>query len=477
LESFELARRVRNGLAFGSLDLSSTLPLRGFELYFGIKAREGSEAWRSIYPSVQRLLDHLSRYTKSESSREKYLNLLRMFVEWSRHDPNFLVKMRKERIEALVQSFADRLASMDRSKTYVNSVIKKLKTFFRVNGFENLKVATYFVPTRYRKRPEYVPTKDEVHNMATAAGSPRNRAIIFSLWGSGLRVSTMCALNYGDVSEELESGETCIKIPVYPEMKTRVPDACKGSIPYYTFIFSEAVNDLRIYLREREERYGPISPDDPLFHSEWTFWNRDIRSEKRLGRRAIAKIVRRSAKIAGIRKWKHVTPHCLRKSFESVLRSPTIDGGRLDKGTQEFLFGHILPGSQDAYYDKTSVNFHRSEYAKLDFPRRSTRRLTDIVLAVTKIASAGLSEDPEEIVDQYARIRYGKEITWKLRPEADQLAFIKQALEWKRSQEPRKESHPLDKAVEAKDLERYLSRGWIFMARLDDGNVVIRLIR
>jgi integrase len=477
LERFDLPEKAKNRLAFGNLDLSSTLPLRGFERYFGMKSREGSEAWTSIYPSVQRLLNHLSRYTKSESSREKYLNLLRMFCEWSGYDPNFLVKMQKGRVEALVQSFADRLASMDRSRTYVNSVIKKLKTFFRVNGFADLKVATYFVPSRYRKRPEYVPTKNEVHNMASAAGSPRNRAIIFMLWSSGLRVSTMCALNYGDVSKELESGETCVKIPVYPQMKTRVPDACKGSIPYYTFIFSEVTNNLKIYLREREERYGPINLDDPLFHSEWTLWNRDERSEKRLGRRAIAKIVRRSAKIAGILKWKHVTPHCLRKSFESVLRSPTIDSGRLDKGTQEFLFGHILPGSQDAYYDKTSVKFHRSEYAKLDFSRRSTRRLTDIVMAVTKIASAGLNEDPEEIVEQYARIRYGNKIAWKLWPETDQLSVIKQALEWKRSQQPRKESQPLDKVVETKELGRYLSKGWIFMARLEDGNVVIRLIR
>jgi len=34
---------------------------------------------------------------------------------------------------------------------------------------------------------------------------------------------------------------------------------------------------------------------------------------------------------------------------------------------QEFLFGHILPGSQDVYYDRTKVDFHRNEYSKLDF--------------------------------------------------------------------------------------------------------------
>ncbi|MHA1753993.1 MAG: hypothetical protein ACTSYR_00520, partial [Candidatus Odinarchaeia archaeon] len=82
---------------------------------------------------------------------------------------------------------------------------------------------SYFVPIRYRKVPEYIPTKEEVYRMADAAGSLRNRAITLVLWSSGLRVSTLCALNYGDVAEDLKRGEPPIMIPVYPEMKDRVP--------------------------------------------------------------------------------------------------------------------------------------------------------------------------------------------------------------------------------------------------------------
>jgi hypothetical protein len=89
----------------------------------------------------------------------------------------------------------------------------------------------------------------------------------------------------------------------------------------------------------------------------------------RLGRRAVGLIVKKSARLAGLPQWKQVTPHCLRKAFETVLISPTIDGGRLDKGTQEFFMGHILPGTQDTYYDKTKIDFHRKEYSKLDFSR------------------------------------------------------------------------------------------------------------
>jgi hypothetical protein len=49
------------------------------------------------------------------------------------------------------------------------------------------------------------------------------------------------------------------------------------------------------------------------------------------------------------------------------VRSPCADSSRLDKGTPEFLFSHILPCSQDTNYDRTKAGFHRNEYSKLDF--------------------------------------------------------------------------------------------------------------
>ena len=175
-------------------------------------------------------------------------------------------------------------------------------------------------------------------------------------------------------------------VPVYPEMKQRVPEACKGQIPYYTFMCPEASEALRSYVREREEKYGPLNWDDPLFHSEWTLWSRDERSKRRLNRRTVGLVVKRAARLAGIKKWRYVTPHSLRKAFESILRSPTIDGGRLDKGTQEFFMGHILPGSQDVYYDKGDVEFHRQEYARLDFSRsRSSGMVRDRLVSVDEL--------------------------------------------------------------------------------------------
>lgn len=97
-------------------------------------------------------------------------------------------------------------------------------------------------------------------------------------------------------------------------------------------------------------------------------------------------VVKRAARLAGLQQWKNVTPHAIRKAFESLLTSPTIDSGRLDKATQLFFFGHILPRSEDVYYDKTRVGFHRREYAKLDSSRSTgSKRVRDKIVHIAEL--------------------------------------------------------------------------------------------
>jgi hypothetical protein len=59
-----------------------------------------------------------------------------------------------------------------------------------------------------------------------------------------LRNSTLRAIRYKDVADELEKDYSNITIPVYPEMKDLEPNACKGGIPYYTFTCDEATQAL-----------------------------------------------------------------------------------------------------------------------------------------------------------------------------------------------------------------------------------------
>ena len=117
----------------------------------------------------------------------------------------------------------------------------------------------------------------------------------------------------------MENGEECIRIPVYPEMKERVPDACKGSIPYYGFVCAEATNSVQAYLKERKERFGTLKLEEPLFCSDWTLWKTEERALRRTAPQTINKIIKTAARRAGLEQWEHISAHCLRKAFELAL--------------------------------------------------------------------------------------------------------------------------------------------------------------
>lgn len=324
------------------------------------------DGWISDFESVNTMLRHYGRKVKSEHTKMNVVGIVSRFCKYADVDsPDELIELSPQEASRLVQGFVDSLKERDLSIRYVNISLAYLKTFFKVNGFKNsreLEVERYYQPSRYMKREEYIPTPEETYRMAYAAGSARNRAMILALYTSGLRNSTIRAVLYHDVKEELEAGLDIVKIPVYPEMKEVDDSACKGNIPYYSFLSREAVEALRVYLRERKEIYGYLREDEPLFISESTNVDPEERRAITIMKKSLSAIVKRAARKAGIEKWSAVTPHCLRKTFESALRN-----SGLDIKDQEFLMGHILPGSQDPYYDKTKIEQLRRKYAQVNF--------------------------------------------------------------------------------------------------------------
>lgn len=369
-----------------------------------IKLKIGSDGWSSRYASVNKLLRHLARKTRSESSRHQYCwPVYKLYIKTGKN-PDELVRMSRERLEKIVQDFVDEKVQDGCCNNYANNLLSLLDTFFRVNGFDEsrrLKLQKYHVPARYRAKPDYVPTAEEVLKMANTAGSLRDRAIILTLASTGLRNSTLRAVRYGigsldpmfseyTLKNELERDEKNLAIFVYPEMKELVPSACKNNIPYYSFTCYEATEAIKDYLRERVEKYGEIGDHEPLFCSEYNQLPRKHRSRLPLCGSHLSRIVKMAAKKAGLKHWKQVRAHSLRKTFESIMRNQPGDL-RLDTKDQEFLMGHKLPGSQEYYYDMTKVEEMRQKYSRVGFfnpPRAPTKKVIQKII-------------PEEELERY----------------------------------------------------------------------------
>ena len=364
--------------------------------------------WESDYTSVNLMLRHLSRKCRSEASRRAYLSRLYPFCLYTGKDPDTLVAIPKELVEKEVQDYADQFNDGKHSLRYTNNIINLLRTFFKVNGFKGtraLEVEGYHMPARYRKTPEYIPKKNEVYSMADSACSLRDRAVILTHYSTGIRSSTLRAILIKDVEDELSRGFSNILIPIYPEMKLTDPFACKGNIPYFTFTCDEATEAIKLYLRKRKEEYGSILSHEPLFTSDYNQISREERKSKIVSPRQLQNLVKMAAQRAGLPQWQWVTPYSLRKAFETVLHSELVEGGRMDGKIQEFFMGHILPGSEDAYFDTTKVELLRAEYAKLNFGRVAVENKFKVLKMAVARAFDGTGIDPDKVIEEYAQMK------------------------------------------------------------------------
>ena len=327
--------------------------MRNFENFLKVSG------WDSEFRSIQQLLDHLARKTKSESSRRHYLESVYALCKKQGKAPDELVAFGKAKAERAVQSLLDDMKKQDRSIRYINVTLANLLTFFDVNGFKHnrkLDVERYHQPSRYMKRGQYIPTDEEVRRMADNAGSPKARACILGLYTSGARNATLRAILYKDVKTELDAGLLPVHVPIYPAMKKVDPDACKNSLPYTTFFSRDAAVAVKTYVDEfnRKNSTEPLKPDEPLFQGK-------VRGRP-IKRRTLEVMVKDAARRAGIEQWENVYPHLLRKAFERAVRN-----SGLDTRDQDFLIGRVLEGSADTYMDKTKTEEFRGKHEKVKF--------------------------------------------------------------------------------------------------------------
>lgn len=446
------------------------------------------EGWVSEYPSVQLLLDHLKRKTRSETSRQKFLHDVDKFLQFVKMGPDQLVSLEPAEIEKLLQRFVDEMNDGVKSLRYVNGIAGDVITFLQCNGFKNgrsVEIEKLHVPARYRSKGEYIPQPEEIETMAASCGSTlnglRDKAMILCSYTSGLRNSTLRALRYGDILSELENSDNnkgpgkdgngadreiatdavTVLVPVYARMKQYVAGACKGNIPYFTFFNSEAVSTLRTYLDERKRVYGGVlDGKDPLFHSEVPRIPKPQRTHTTVGKDHFERITKKAARHAGIAKWSDVYVHTLRKAFESALRN-----SNLDPDDREFLMGHILQGSKDPYYDKTRVEEMRKKYMTVKFFPHKSAQTEDLrkkqILDTVKLL--GFGED---------RIKKVEEALAKYKSADEAISEIRK-LSVNGYNSGGNVGVSKHKVVTEGELLQHLDEGWNIVRELTPGKIII----
>ena len=239
---------------------------------------------------------------------------------------SFLVWMDEQSCEDInfskIRDYLHFIQKFNYKKTTISRKIASLRTFYKYLYRERKVDSNPAMSLNNPKRPKSLPkflTPDEVeqilNNMKfeTPAGY-RNRTILELLWATGMRISELAGLNFGDL--DLDNNE----IRVFG----------KGSKERIILVTDRAKNYLERYIdsaRDLIAKGFPIpdkSENSPVFIN-----NTGYRLQARTVRNVINDIVEQ------ISLPKHVTPHVFRHSFATHL----IENGADLRVVQELL-GH-----------------------------------------------------------------------------------------------------------------------------------------
>ncbi|WP_213357531.1 site-specific tyrosine recombinase XerD [Chlamydiifrater phoenicopteri] len=260
----------------------------------------------------------------SPNTVSAYLRDISLFLESSK------IQSCKDITQQTITDFSDLLHSRGEAETSITRRLIALKVFFQfLKEFEFLKqVPVIEHPKIWRKLPSVL-SKDEVDilleapsyksikNFKDAYCSARDKAILYLMYSTGIRVSELCNLKLGDVNDEF------IRV-LGKGSKSRLVPLGKKAL--------QVVNDYLIHFRDSLHKKPPIT-NDHLFLS--------VRGEK-LNRTTIWKNIQSYAQLAGIDK--KISPHSLRHAFATHL----LDNKADLRIIQEML-GHACISSTEVY--------------------------------------------------------------------------------------------------------------------------------
>lgn len=281
-----------------------------------------AEKNRKLSQLIRDFLEH-AEVSKNQSQKtiENYDHYLTRFLKWyGDKTPGRISLADIHKYRLYLNRYSDERGRTLGIKTQ-NYHIIALRAFLKhliKNDVETLspeKIDLQKIPGR---TVEYL-TRDELERLFAAIDvstltGKRNRAILETLYSTGLRVSELVSLNRKQI--DLKRKEFMVR--------------GKGKKPRIVFLSDRACGYIQDYLKSREDNF------DPLFINHGRAKKRtDITAgeTRRLTTVSVQNIVRNTALWAGI--IKKVTPHVLRHSFATEL---LLNGADI-RSVQEML-GH-----------------------------------------------------------------------------------------------------------------------------------------
>jgi integrase len=328
------------------------------------------------------------------------------------------LKIESRRLDDYVGALKDQMYSPG----HISNCVKAVKALFRQNGLE---LRLPYKLHKYTVSRDRAPTPEEIERM-TELANLRDKIVVLMLALSGVRVGTLCKLQYRHIRNDIERGIVPIHIHVEAEIT-------KGKYSDYdTFVGKEASDLLNAYLEARRNGGLPnkippesINDETPLIRDE------HAKIVKPLTPSQVYNIVHKLISQAGLLGSKtgkryQVRPHSLRKFFRTQLASLGVQTDYI-----EYMMGHTVSTYHDVQMN--GVEFLRNIYNASGLCIKSKTKPCRMEMLKEMIRSLGLN--PEQILTKEAMSMLNRTVVRGSEHHEGQMDTLLKALRQKLKEE------------------------------------------
>lgn len=250
-------------------------------------------------------------------------------------------RMQKTRIaRKTLNGFVEWLEKQSYAPKTVNAYAEAVQALAR---YYDLPISLKYVkhPPSIAVHKKHAWTIEEIGKFVDLLESLQYKCIASIITQSGLSISDVLGLKYGDIREEFEKGMT----PLCLDLSRK-----KTNVQFMTFIGEWAIDFLRQHLKGQR-----LKDAQPLF----TVASRTVDHYFRLTGKKFGKFKGRNP----------YSPHSLRAAFNTILRDHQVDPLYV-----EFWMGHRLPEQQIVYVSKSREGW-RETYRTLAEPWLTPRNV------------------------------------------------------------------------------------------------------
>jgi len=219
-----------------------------------------------------------------------------------------------------------------------NTYVQAMRSFYGTFGVYVKLKGRSRIPTPKVINPRIRLSNMDVKKLVDHARTPRDRAIILTLFQSGMDVSTLCDLKYGDIDEGLAKDEHPLTLRIYRG---------KSGTEYFSFIGKDAVESIKAYLNDLKSKGIILQSSNPLFMKES---NKALMKEG-ISTHNVQNMMRDLAMRSGFvdeklngRDQNPLGPHALRESFSSIMLNKGVPDSIID-----LWLGHTIGQLAQAY--------------------------------------------------------------------------------------------------------------------------------